>query len=341
MKRILSLVLAFLVLALCLTGCGGAKDRIMYKSVNLKKFVDLANYKGIKVDTTSDEFKETYDSVISADVEDLGLYVQKKEGKVAKGDTANIDYEGKKDGVAFEGGTAKDYDLEIGSNSFIPGFEDGLIGVEIGSTVDLNLTFPEDYQATDLAGKAVVFTVKVNYVKTDEPQKPEEYFEEMGFKTVEEYNADVKDRAINAYLVDKVLEKSTVKNYPEADVAILKEEFTTVMEQNLQSYYGMTLADYISQTGSTQESFDKQLLDEQVYPLMSEQMPLYAILDEEKVEVTTAEIDGAAKDMIEEYGDDSGITVEQLREYYGDYYFENILVSEKAIEILKKYADIK
>ena len=340
MKRILSVVLAFLMLALGLTGCG-EKDRILYKSVDLKKFVELSDYKNIKVDTASDEFKKVYDSVIAGDVEDLDLYVQKTEGKVAEGDTANIDYEGKKDGVAFEGGTAEGYDLEIGSNSFIEGFEEGLIGVEIGSTVDLNLTFPEDYQSTDLAGKAVVFTVKVNYVKTTEAQKPEEYFGKMGFKTVEEYNDDVKERAISGFLIEKVLEKSSVKNYPEADVEILKEQFTDIMEKNLESYYGMTLADYISQTGSTQDSFDKQLLDEQVYPLMNDNMPLYAILDEEKVEVTTAQIADAVKDMLEDYGEDSGITEEQLREYYGDYYFENILVSEKAVEILKKYAEIK
>ena len=178
------------MLTLGLTGCG-EKDRILYKSVNLNKFVELADYKNIKVDTTSDECKKVYDSVVAADVEDLDLYVQKTEGKVAKGDTANIDYGGKKDGVAFEGGTAKGHDLEIGSNSFIDGFEEGLIGVEIGSTVDLNLTFPENYQSTDLAGKDVVFTVKVNYVKTKEAQKPEEYFGKMGFKTVEEYNKDV------------------------------------------------------------------------------------------------------------------------------------------------------
>ena len=137
MKRILSVVLAFLMLALGLTGCG-EKDRILYKSVDLKKFVELSDYKNIKVDTASDEFKKVYDSVIAGDVEDLDLYVQKTEGKVAEGDTANIDYEGKKDGVAFEGGKGEGYDLEIGSNSFIEGFEEGLIGVEIGSTVDLD-----------------------------------------------------------------------------------------------------------------------------------------------------------------------------------------------------------
>lgn len=340
MKRVLSLCLAALLLMLALTGCG-EKERILYKSVNLKDYVDLADYKNIKVDTKAKDFTEIYDSVIAGDVEDLDLYVTKKEGTVADGDTVNIDYEGKKDGVAFEGGTAKGYDLKIGSNSFIDGFEKGLIGVAIGSTVDLNLTFPKDYQSADLAGKAVVFTVKVNYVKTTEALKPEEYFGEMGFKTVEEYNNDVKDRAINGYLIEKVLEKSSIKNYPEADVEILKAEFTSLMEKNLQSYYGMSLTDYLSQSGMTQDSFNKSLLDEQVYPLMKEQMPLYAILDEEKLEVTAEDIEGAVADMLEDYGKDANVTAEQLKEYYGEYYFENMLVSEKVVEVLKEYAKIK
>ena len=340
MKRVLSLGLAALLLMFALTGCG-EKERILYKSVNLKDYVDLADYKNLKVDTKADDFTEIYDSVIAGDVEDLELYVTKKEGTVADGDTVNIDYEGKKDGVAFEGGTAKGRDLKIGSNSLIDGFEKGLIGVEIGSTVDLNLTFPKDYKTADLAGKAVVFTVKVNYVKTTEALKPEEYFEEMGFKTVEEYNNDVKDRAINGYLIEKVLEKSSIKNYPEADVEILKAEFTSLMEKNLQSYYGVSLTDYLSQSGMTQDSFNKSLLDERVYPLMKEQMPLYAILDEEKQEVTAEDIDGAVADMLEDYGKGANVTAEQLKEYYGEYYFENMLVSEKVVEILKEYAKIK
>ncbi len=340
MKRVLSLGLAFVMLVLGLTGCG-EKERILYKSVDLKKFVELADYKNIKVDTTSKEFTDLYDELILNDIiqNDFREETSVTVGVIAAGDTANIDYEGKKDGVAFEGGTAKGYDLEIGSNSFIEGFEEGLIGVEIGSTVDLNLTFPKDYQSTDLAGKAVVFTVKVNSAKKAE--KPEEYFEKMGFKSVKEYNNDVKERVLNGYLVKKVLEKSKVKNYPEADVEILKAKFTDMMEKNLQSYYGMTLADYMSQTGSTQEAFEKQLLEEQVYPLMNEQMPLYAIIDEENVNITTDQIDGVVKDMLKDYGKDAGVTEEQLKEYYGEYHFENILVSDKAIEILKKYADIK
>ncbi|MBE6808264.1 MAG: hypothetical protein E7524_02215 [Ruminococcaceae bacterium] len=338
MKRIISLILVVAFAALCLTGCG-EKDRILYKSVKLTKYVDLAEYKGIKIDTSSDEFKKLYDEIIAGDVEDYGLYVRKTEGTVANGDTANIDYVGKKDGVAFEGGTASGYDLTIGSNSFIDGFETGLIGVEIGSTVDLNLTFPTNYQSSDLAGKAVVFTVKVNYVKTTDPMSPEDYYKQINFKTLKEYEADVKDRAIKGNLLETVIDKSKVKDYPEEDIEILKNDLIKLFEKNLQ-YYGMTIDTYISQTGMTQEAFDKKFLDEQVYPLMNEQMVLYAILDKEKEEVTTEDVDNRIKEMIKEIGE-SEVTADQLKEYYGEYYFENMVVSEKVSKIIKGYAKIK
>lgn len=338
MKRIISLILVVAFAALCLTGCG-EKDRILYKSVKLTKYVDLAEYKGIKIDTSSDEFKKLYDEIIAGDVEDYDLYVRKTEGTVANGDTANIDYVGKKDGVAFEGGTASGYDLTIGSNSFIDGFETGLIGVEIGSTVDLNLTFPTNYQSSDLAGKAVVFTVKVNYVKTTDPMSPEDYYKQINFKTLKEYEADVKDRAIKGNLLETVIDKSKVKDYPEEDIEILKNDLIKLFEKNLQ-YYGMTIDTYISQTGMTQEAFDKKFLDEQVYPLMNEQMVLYAILDKEKEEVTTEDVDNRIKEMIKEIGE-SEVTADQLKEYYGEYYFENMVVSEKVSKIIKGYAKIK
>ncbi|MBP3600168.1 MAG: FKBP-type peptidyl-prolyl cis-trans isomerase [Clostridia bacterium] len=338
MKRIISLILVVAFAALCLTGCG-EKDRILYKSVKLTKYVDLAEYKGIKIDASSDEFKKLYDEIIAGDVEDYDLYVRKTEGTVANGDTANIDYVGKKDGVAFEGGTASGYDLTIGSNSFIDGFETGLIGVEIGSTVDLNLTFPTNYQSSDLAGKAVVFTVKVNYVKTTDPMSPEDYYKQINFKTLKEYEADVKDRAIKGNLLETVIDKSKVKDYPEEDIEILKNDLIKLFEKNLQ-YYGMTIDTYISQTGMTQEAFDKKFLDEQVYPLMNEQMVLYAILDKEKEEVTTEDVDNRIKEMIKEIGE-SEVTADQLKEYYGEYYFENMVVSEKVSKIIKGYAKIK
>ena len=187
----------------------------VFKS-SLSKYIDLGEYKGIEVDTSSDGFGVYYDNQISSDVANYDLYVRKTEGRVEDGDTANIDYVGKKDGVAFDGGTADGYDLVIGSGSFIDGFEDGLIGAEIGSTVDLNLEFPDDYQSEELAGKAVVFTVTVNYVKTDEER----------IALVKE-NFSVTDEVLEAVLPYEALlfEKGkTAKDFEQTELALMPEK---------------------------------------------------------------------------------------------------------------------
>ena len=163
MKKVISLALA-LSLILAFAGCTKAnKGRIKY-NLKLDKFIELGEYEGIKIDTKGDEYKKTYDQFVNNDIQNYDLYAKITEGKLKKGDVANIDYVGKLNGVAFDGGTASNQELELGSNTFIAGFEDGLIGAEIGKSIDLNLTFPKDYGNTELAGKAVVFTVKVNHV---------------------------------------------------------------------------------------------------------------------------------------------------------------------------------
>ena len=338
MKRIFSFALALLML-LALSGCGKEEERIMYNSADLSKAVKLADYKNITVDTSSKEFEEMYNSVILSDIQSNELYAVKKEGKIEEGDIANIDYVGKKNGVAFEGGTANGYDLEIGSNSFIDGFEDGLIGVSIGDTVDLNLTFPKNYQSEELAGQAVVFTVKVNSAKTMSGVGPEQIYEELGFKSVKEYEENVKDTAIKNYLYNEIIENSKVNDYPEKDAKFLKDQIIAMFETQLKSY-SMTLDSYMAQNNMTKDSFDKYVLENEAYPMMDETMALYAIIDKEKETVTQEDIDNKIKEIIKEQGD-SSVTVAQLKEYYGDFYFETMVVRDKALELVKKSAKIK
>lgn len=338
MKRILAFVLTVFTLLL-LASCG-EKDRILYSSADLTKALKLADYKSIKIDTSSKEFEEIYNEILKSDVENNDFYLTKTEGKVEKGDIANIDYEGKKDGIAFDGGTAKGYDLEIGSGSFIDGFEDGLIGVEIGSTVDLNLTFPKDYQNTDLAGKAVVFTVKVNYVDTDEALEPKDYFSKLNFKSLEKYEEDVKNRAIESVIFENITENSKVNDYPKKDTEFLQGKMTKMFETQVQSYYGMGLDDFLTQNKMTKEEFNSSLLSKQVYPLMDQMMPMYAIVDKEGLEVTDKDIENEINKMVKQFNDKS-ITADKLKEYYGEYYFENLAVNQKALDTVKKYAKIK
>lgn len=338
MKRILSFALALLML-LALSGCGKKEERIMYNSADLSKAVKLADYKNITVDTSSKEFEEMYNSVILSDIQSNELYAVKKEGKIEEGDIANIDYVGKKNGVAFEGGTDNGYDLEIGSNSFIDGFEDGLIGVSIGETVDLNLTFPENYQSADLAGQAVVFTVKVNSAKTMSGVGPEQIYEELGFKSVKEYEENVKDTAITNYLYNEIIENSKIKFYPDEDAKYLQEQLIKMIEDQLKSY-NMTLDSYISQNNMTEDSFKKSVLEEEAYPMMDEIMPLYAILDKENIEITKEDIDKKLNEIVESQGSNS-LTAEELKEYYGEFYFEGMVARDLALKFLKEKATIK
>ncbi len=317
MKKIISLCMATLLLSFLICGCGKDGKRELYNT-DLSKYVTLKNYKGIVVDTKSDEYLEMYDNEIGYDVSDNDFYVRKTQGTVADGDTANIDYVGKKDGVAFDGGTAKGYDLIIGSHNFIDGFEEGLIGVNIGDTVDLNLTFPENYQSEELAGKAVVFTVTVNYVKTDEPMKPEDYFKELNFKSVKEYKADVKKRAVNAYLINKVTSKAKISEYPEDDQNTLCDLCIEMADKQYQSQYGMTLEQVLTNYYSmTVDDYKKQLKKQQLPELMDSQMALYYIFDKENLEID--------KDTYEKYEESSEIAAEfqAVQVAVGNYLYKN------------------
>ena len=335
MKRIISVMLVVLT-AVMFAGCGKNGARVLYND-KLSKYIKLGDYKNIAVDTKSDGFKEYYNNTVSSDVSINDLYVKKTEGTVASGDTANIDYEGKKDGVAFDGGTAQGYNLTIGSGSFIDGFEDGLIGKKIGDTVDLNLTFPEDYQSTDLAGKAVVFTVKINYVKTDEERKPEEYYKELDFDSLEAYKADVTERAAKDYLLDKVLENSKIKDYPQKDAETIYNAYKNMFDTNIQGQYGIDLATYLSYNNQTEEDFKSSITDEQIKPLMKEQMVLYAVLDKEKIGLTDKDIQYQINETVKDY---DGVSVDKIKKFYGDYYFEYLAVNEKVLDFLYVNADI-
>lgn len=337
MKRIICCLLAALTV-FGLAGCGKKAKRQLYNG-KLSKYITLADYKGLKVDTKSDEFKEYYNNVISSDVSSNDLYVKKTEGTVANGDTANIDYTGKKDGVTFDGGTAEGYDLKIGSNSFIDGFETGLIGKKIGGTVDLNLTFPENYNSAELAGKAVVFTVKINYVKTEEERKPEDYYSELGFKSLDKYTADVTERAVKNYLLDKVKSGSKIKEYPQTEIDTMYGSYKNMVEQNLKSSYGVDLATYLTSNNMTEESFKEDLVKNQIKPAMDEQMVAYSILDNEKLGLKDEEINKKIDETVKSINN-SQVSAETVKNYYGEYYFEYMTVSEKVSDYLYKNAKI-
>lgn len=337
MKRLLIVALAVSMILVCFAGCGKA-ERILYNG-DLSEYVELGKYEGIEIDKSSEDFKKEYEATVASDVENNKLYEKKTKGKVAKGDTANIDYEGKKDGVAFDGGTAKGYDLGIGSGSFIPGFEDGLIGVEIGDTVDLDLTFPKDYDSEELAGAKVVFTVKVNYVTTTTALTPDKFYSELGFKTVDEYVKDAEERTIEAMLLSKLEENFKVNSYPEEDKEFLYNETKNMYVKNYVEPYGVDFATYLQSYQMTEEDFKKTMIENSITPMMKTQMIIYSILDEEKMSVSNNEIQAQAEKVAKEAG--AEVTVEQVKEYYGDYYLEYIVASEKVMDYVTEKAVIK
>lgn len=246
---------------------------LIYGSTDLSEYVTLGNYKDLSVDTSSEEYKSAYTGIVQKDINSNNIVNKTVKGKVKDGDTVNIDYEGKRDGVAFQGGTAKGYDLKIGSGTFIPGFESGLIGVNIGDTVDLNLKFPENYGKSDLAGAAVVFTVKVNYVKNDGEVKMEDHYSELGFTSFEEYEQNTRKRTVGALLFEKVLGESVVKGYPEKDKKILVNAVYDYYDNHYKKNYNMDFATVLSRNNMTKEDFinqrsasaDTQMKDQMIY----------------------------------------------------------------------------
>lgn len=339
MKKLLTLVLSVILLASVLTGCG--KDRILFKNTNLSKCVELSKYKGIEVKLDSDTMKEYKNNIIENEVADNDFYKKITEGTVKNGDTVNIDYIGRKDGIAFDGGYAEGYELEIGSNSFIAGFEEGLIGKEIGSTVDLNLSFPDPYpNSPDLAGKPVVFTVKINYIPTKEKMTPQEYYSELGFKTYEEYSKDAEERAIKSYLLNYVLSNSLVTEIPEKEQQNLLDMVLEAENYNAYMTYQVDLETYVqNETNKTLEQYTEELESSQVVPMINNLMTYYAILDKEEIEIDKALIDKKIEEQLKEIGED--ISESQLIKSMGEYYFEAQAASDQAYDIIRNSAVIK
>ena len=323
MKKIITVLMAALMILSLFAGCSKDMSRQNY-NYNTKKLVQLDSY-AVEVDSSADTYKEAY----AEKAEDL-LNAKLTKGEIKKGDTANIDYVGKKDGVAFEGGTAEGHDLVIGSNSFIPGFEEGLIGAAIGSTVDLNLTFPKEYQNAELAGKAVVFTVKINYAVRKFEEINDENAKFCGFKNATDMEAECATYAKECVAWEEVCKKAVIETYPEKEDKKFVEFYFVNLEQMLMSNYGMTVENYLSYTGNTKESIESQFVaSEQFTGMRKNYLLAYYVLDCEGVKVNA--------EMVDTFVKESGITATSLSRDY----LEIVAVLEKAIVLVGEKATIK
>lgn len=283
--------------------------------LNPDDYIELGQYKGLQVEravhvVTEEEIEDELYTLASS-------YATEEEissGKIQNGDVANIDYEGKLNGVAFEGGTSAGYNLEIGSGTFINGFEDGLIGVEIGDTVDLDLTFPENYGNSELAGQAVVFTVKVNSAKRKNiPEVTDEFIVEISdgkFKDLDDYT-----EALEEVIVAEYEEYNDLQYYEDlwnlaVDNATVKKEFpselinekTSRMVVNAQKYassYGVSFNDFVEKYMNMSSSEFYTNAAEYAQKAAKESMVLKAIAKKENITVSQEEIDKAVNDYVD------------------------------------------
>ena len=309
--------------------------------------VELGDYKNLKVkkdtvEVSREEVSETIDQILKNFAE------KKKVDRESKnGDEVIIDFLGKKDGVAFDGGKAEKFPLELGSKSFIPGFEEGLIGKKAGDEISLDLEFPKDYHAKDLAGAKVVFEVKIHEVRENAlPEINEEFLSKLGeFKTKEEFEKQIKedlktqkqsesDEKFKDKLVKKLAEVSKVP-VPEILLEDQKQSIELDMQQNLM-YSGLSLEDYLERMGKTHEEWLEKDVKEAAEMRVKSGLALAELSKVEKVESSLEELDARIAQLKEQYGNSKEIA-KQLSSDDVRRNLANQILTEKTIDLLVKF----
>lgn len=314
--------------------------------VAVKPEVTLGEYKGIKFNKVEYNVKdEDVENEIKRLQESRSRLVDVTDRAAENGDTVVIDYSGSVDGVKFEGGTAEKQTLVLGSGSFIPGFEDQIIGMKIGEDKDLKVKFPEEYHAENLKGKDAVFAVKLHEIKKKElPEVNDEFIKDAaGAESVDAYkkevrerlekqNADRAEREIEDAIVQKITDNASVE-IPDAMIEAQIDRMVQEMDYRL-SYQGLKLADYLKYIGQTMEDYRKNYR-EQAEKLVKSQLVIEKIIDTEKLEATDAEVD----EKIEEMAKAQGKKAPELKKTAGVRqleYIKNEIVIKKLFDTLKK-----
>ena len=293
--------------------------------VAVKPEVTLGKYMGVtvtKIDTsvTDDEVNEALEQQRNNNARTIAV----TDRAVAVGDTAVIDFEGFVDGVAFEGGKGENHPLEIGSHTFIDTFEDQLVGKNAGDEVEVNVTFPEQYQAADLAGKPATFKVKINEIKTKElPELDDEFAQDVSeFDTLAEYKESLKKnleekkeneakRTKEDEAVQKIIDKSKM-DIPEA---MIDTQCETMIEEFAQriAQSGLSMDQYLQFSGLTVDGLKEQVRPEALSRIQAS-LVLEQIAKEENIEVSDEEVDAEIEKMAASYG----MEADKLKEYMGD-----------------------
>ena len=297
---------------------------VLLVDVEVKPEFQLGDYKGVEVEKVDETVNEDVVNAKLDEMREKGSRLVSVEREIANGDTANIDFEGFDGDVAFEGGKGENYDLVIGSGSFIPGFEDQLVGKKAGEEVEVNVTFPEEYHAENLAGKPVVFKVKVNDVKVKElPELNDEFAADTTeFETLAELRADVRTKAeaeakeaAKNELRNRVIEKVVANTEVEVPEAMIKHEIENqMMELNYQlQYQGFGMEQFLQMTGKTMEEFKAEFAAsrrEEALRNVKTSLVIEAIAKAEGVEVNEEEVNAEVQKMADAYK----MTAEQVKE---------------------------
>ena len=311
--------------------------------------VKLGEYKHLGIEK---EVAEVTDDDVNAEIERArdraSRYVEITDRPAKLDDQVNIDYAGFDGDEQFDGGTAQGHDLVLGSGSFIPGFEDQLVGAEVGSEVEVHVTFPEQYHAENLAGKPVVFKVKVNSIREKEvPALDEDFVKEVSetANTVDEYKAEIREKlekqaeakadvAFENAVIEKVAENAEI-DIPQGMIEEQIDSMLRDMEMRMM-YQGMRLDDYFKYTGQTREQV-REMYKAPAEERVRTQLVIEAVMKAEGIKATDEEIDAE----IQKYADQSKKSLDELKATLGDgdkNYFAEVASLQKTVDFLKANA---
>ena len=338
MKKIILAILLSVCAVMLLAGCGKKGDNTSKEQITVKK------YKGLEIEEVAamEVTDEDVEASIRTDLASLNKNTTLTEGQAIMGDTVTIDYAGKIDGEAFEGGTDTGHELMLGSNSFIDGFEEGVVGHSVGETFDLNLKFPETYHSAEVAGKDVVFTVTIKSISRL-PELTVEILPELGTTatTIEDYKKSVRENlkknneetrqiALRNAVIEALAKQCEVKNYPEDKLIksttdfIFEESYGAIMNNSgIEAYvvqsHGMTV-------------------EEKVKELVKTELAVAYVAEKENIVVTKEEYDAEVKKLAESYGEtDVDAFITSFEMVYGEGYIEYNLLKDEVADFLVKH----
>ena len=325
---------------------GRDKDLIFTAKVTVKPEVELGEYKGLSVEKeqvniTDEDVQKKLEEV----QEQNARLISVEDRPVQDKDSVNIDFEGLLDGVPFEGGTSKGYTLVVGSNTFIPGFEDQLIGATLGQELDVNVTFPEEYHSEELKGKPVVFKVRINEIKYKElPVLDDEFVKDVSeFDTLEEYKADIRKKLEEEEekKIEQKYENDIIKKAVEnakvdiPDVMVERQLDNTLQRINMSlAYQGMNLQTYLNMMGiderTMRDDYRERALEEVKTQLVLEKISLT-----ENIEVSDEEIENEISQMAENYNQKADEFKKHLQDSDIEY-IKDTIITKKTIDLMKE-----